>query len=301
MRDGQVQTELLQRYILGELAEVEQQQLEERYFAEPELVRELNAVRAELLDAWANGTLPPPQREQLERQLRQLPALRQHAEFALGLRDLFAAAPVSVSTAEADAKPVSTDSFFARCFSLLTFPPAWSRWATVGLLVVLGVWYVATQRRPAEALPELIAQTESSPAVILPTPQPAQTPVAPAASPAPHVTQGAKVIATFFLTPALTRGELKVPEILLPAATQIVRLQLETEEVTNKVFTAILQTAEGVKLWEKDGLHLQSVQGVYLVSLSLPSELLKPQTYRLLLLPDGNLQNATTYYFKVTA
>ena len=103
MRDGQVQTELLQRYILGELAEDERQQLEELYFAEPELVRELNAVRAELLDAWANGTLPPAQREPLERQMRQLPALLQHAEFALSLRDLFAASPVVVPTALPDA------------------------------------------------------------------------------------------------------------------------------------------------------------------------------------------------------
>jgi anti-sigma factor RsiW len=90
MKERREQAELLQQYILGELSEAEQQQVEERYFAEPEWAQELIAERAELLDAWADDTLPSAQRVQLERQIQKLPALRRQAEFALSLRDWFA-------------------------------------------------------------------------------------------------------------------------------------------------------------------------------------------------------------------
>lgn len=303
MKEGQAQTELLQRYILGELPEVEQQQLEERYFTEPELVQELNAVRAELLDAWANQTSPLPQREQLERQLQKLPALRQQAEFALSLRDLYKALPEAVPTSQPAVQPALLTSFFSRWFLVLTATPTRPVWVAVGLLAILGVWYATAQRKQAEAPRELTAQIASSPAAAAAaTPERAPT-LAPArstGSPVPHVAPGTKAIATFFLTPGLTRDELKVPEIFIPAAAQTVRLQLETENDTNRVFTAVLQAAEGGKLWEKNGLQRQSVQGIPLVSLSLPAKLLQPQTYRLLLLPAGDAQPATTYYFKVT-
>jgi anti-sigma factor RsiW len=58
--------EELTRYLLGELSEAEQTELEVRYFADPRLFAELCAWRSNLFDEYVGGELSPPMRIRFE-------------------------------------------------------------------------------------------------------------------------------------------------------------------------------------------------------------------------------------------
>jgi hypothetical protein len=328
MEEGRAQIELLQRYILGDVSEDEQRRVEELYFDNPELMHELSALRAELLDAWASRTLPEAQHKQLERQLEKLPALRQQAEFALSLRVLFAAQPASPPSpqphpsapAAQPALAAAGASVRSRWVSFVTSLQGAPLWVAAGLLLAFGLWYGLSAREKTKTPSTISAQLAEKPLAEKPvavkpvaekpvaaespqvdTPQLAQTLPAPGSLPAPSGRPAQKTIATFFLTAGLQRDYIAAPAITLPAATQLVQLQLEIGEETSARFTAILQTMEGERLWEKSQLAAQRVQGTRMVIARIPATLFKKQGYALRLIPIGDQTVPRTYYFKVSA
>lgn len=76
---------LTTRYLLGELSEQEQAELEERYFRDPQVFNEVLRVESELVDAYARGQLSVEVRERFEQYYLKHPARRQRAEFAKAL------------------------------------------------------------------------------------------------------------------------------------------------------------------------------------------------------------------------
>jgi anti-sigma factor RsiW len=61
------QPELITRYLLGELAEPEQQRFEESYLADGAIFDELLRVEAEVIEGYLQNMLTPDQRERFER------------------------------------------------------------------------------------------------------------------------------------------------------------------------------------------------------------------------------------------
>ena len=76
--------EAVVRYLLGELAEEECDRLEEAYFATQEGFEELQAVEAELTDAYVAGQLSPERRVRFESRL--VPGEHGDVQFARALR-----------------------------------------------------------------------------------------------------------------------------------------------------------------------------------------------------------------------
>jgi hypothetical protein len=76
---------LLVRYLLGDLSQEEQVQVEDRAFADPEYLVVLQAVEVDLIDAYVNGELSPEERCGFERQFLASPERRRKVAFA---RDL---------------------------------------------------------------------------------------------------------------------------------------------------------------------------------------------------------------------
>lgn len=67
-------------YLLGDLPEPAAGQLEDRFVSDPELFEHLQAVEADLVDAYVSGTLPPADRVRLEERL--LPSAEGRAKIA---------------------------------------------------------------------------------------------------------------------------------------------------------------------------------------------------------------------------
>lgn len=58
---------LITKYLLGELSEEAQEELEVRYFAEDEVFRRLLYIEEQLIERYAQGMLSEPDREGFER------------------------------------------------------------------------------------------------------------------------------------------------------------------------------------------------------------------------------------------
>lgn len=66
MKEDSASFALLKRYLLGQLAEPQMREIEERYLAEEEFFKELLQVESELIDQYTSGQLPPEERKQFE-------------------------------------------------------------------------------------------------------------------------------------------------------------------------------------------------------------------------------------------
>src|SRR5215470_4189780 len=75
----------LVKYLLGDLSQEEQAQVEDRAFADPDYLVVLQSVEVDLMDAYVNGELSPAERRQFERQFLVSPERRRKVAFA---RDL---------------------------------------------------------------------------------------------------------------------------------------------------------------------------------------------------------------------
>src|ERR1051325_8751589 len=95
MKAESSRTELITSYLLGELAEEERSRLEEQYFADADLSREVQAVRDDLVDAYVRGRLPRREREGFEKYFMASPRRRERVEFAAALLQSSAGAPAT--------------------------------------------------------------------------------------------------------------------------------------------------------------------------------------------------------------
>ena len=78
---------LLRRYLLGELSEQEQLAVEERVFADEDSYQQLVILEDELRYDYAQGVLPPNQRERFEKRFLQEPGGKARVQLAKAILD----------------------------------------------------------------------------------------------------------------------------------------------------------------------------------------------------------------------
>lgn len=291
--------DVLQRYVLGELSPEEEQQVEEAYFREPAVARELCALRDELLDAWSQQQLPDHERDLLAQRLTELPALRERAAFALSLQQTLAAPLVPPPPA------IPATPKFWEVLQLFFYDFKWV-WltATVVALAVLG-WYASRSfRQPVQSAPEIVQTMPLPSASAGPTGTPKIAPPTVSSTPtitASHTPQpAAATVATFLLVAQATRSTDDAPALNIPATVKTVQLQLEVEPDWKGPFTARWKDADGELLWEKNGLTAQRVQTVRLVKLVLPAAKFTAATNVIQLQAADAPAQTLDYRFRVT-
>lgn len=77
--------ELITAYLLGELAEPEQERFETRYFADDALFNRLLAIEDELIDRYSSGNLTEFECQRLERHFTRVPGRRKRLPLAEAL------------------------------------------------------------------------------------------------------------------------------------------------------------------------------------------------------------------------
>ena len=76
------------RYLLGEMSEEEQTELELRYFADQQLFAELCAWRNNLIDAYVSGELDPAMRQRFEAAIEKSWMMNERIRFAETLQEV---------------------------------------------------------------------------------------------------------------------------------------------------------------------------------------------------------------------
>jgi len=275
--------DVLQRYLFGEASDEERAEVEQGYFADDELFDRLVELQNDLVDAYAQGTLPPDERKRFEEWFLTSNAGVEHVAFARALQRKTAAR----SGGRVVMRP--------RRAGLRGLAIA----ASVAVIVLAAAWMMLSLQRRHE--PPMTESRPQSPLQQRPTPS---TPVRAQTQTAPlQPEQTPAALVTVLLTPGGTReSEAATPLVLRPAP-QWVRVELVLEDDRYDSYAAELQDVEGRVLWKEESLRARTTPSGRTVALSVPARLLPPADYIVLLqgIRRGRASEINNYTFTVVA
>lgn len=325
-----ISEKLITQYLLGELPEEQQIEIEDRAFSDKEFLASVTAVENDLIDEYVREELPEAMRQRFETRFLASEGRRKRIEFARALVQLADESRVRErGTTTVPAAPVSWRDALAAFIHGLN-PVANIALAAATLVVLLGgAWLIiqtltlrkqltqlqaqhqsqqndrqtlerqvdAERRRSEELAAQLNqekqqrAQSDESLRRLSETVN-QQTPEAPR-----------PIIASLTLLPGMARGATTQPKLVLPANATVAQLQIGIEpEETYKSFGVDLRTLAGRPVWTRDSLPARSARGGRSIRLTLPASALIPGEYELRLkgkTDTGATEDVGFYYFEV--
>lgn len=307
MRSEPSDESLLIRYLLGNLTEEEQIRVEDRAFAEPDCMRTLEAVEADLVDAHVRGELAQNDRQAFEHRFLTSPQRRSKVEFARALARVTAeASPLTGTTSE----PRST---WQLLLELIRGSNPALRFATalVALSCVAGISWLAlenvsisshvsaleAERRNLElrgqGLEQELKKAQGR----------AESLAAQMESRPPAEEQRSPLVAFLALTAGPSRSEAPVEQLVLGRRTQLAHIEIPLEPKDDyQRFRAALQTRSGKEILVLSDLTARRTGVANVVAIDVPASVLATGQYELALRGLSNEQGAQDigyYYFRV--
>lgn len=319
---------LISRYLLGELSEEQQVEIEDRAFADKEYLASITAVENDLIDEYVRHELSETDRRKFENRFLASAERRKRVEFAKALAHIPAEAPLPEKTVIQ--QPV-TWSWRESLYAFISGLNPAARFAVAAamlLLLVGGAWLLTETLRLRSQLTQLQAENQSrqnqrqaleqqieaerrrneelnarlnqekqqreqsdeSLRQLSETADPTNPPPRP-------------VIASLTLLPGISRGGSDKPSLVMPGDARLVRLNIGIDpEEQYKTFAIELRTATGRQVWTKDKLAARNRGGARAIGLTLPASVLKSGEYELRLsgLKEGGAtEDIGFYYFDV--
>ena len=331
MRVDPLNEDSLVRYLLGDLKEEEQVEIEERAFQDQHYRRSIEAAESDLIDAYVRGELSEGERRQFEGRFFASAERRRKVEFAKALaRFAPEVAVLEKRTRPSDATARVTWTGIVKAFLAGLHPAAKYALAAAALLVVIGgFWLIAESVRLRAQLIELRAEQQSREreqhtlqqqiaderarreelstelqrerderersqqlAGELQRQMEAST-----AQPSPST------VVSLALWPGLSRNSGTRPKLVLPQSAQRVRVQVGVEpEDEYRSFRAELRAPGGNQIWSQGDLPAHRGRAGRVVILNLPARLLRAGDYELLLkgvTREGANEEVAYHYFEV--
>jgi len=316
---------LIARYLLGELSEEQQVEIEDRAFEDKDYLASITAVENDLIDEYVRNELSGAERQRFEKQFLASAERRKRVEFARALAGVMSEQAVPKKITVQETKSWSwMDSIYAFINGLT--PAAKMAFVSAVPLLLIGVGYLSIETlRLRRELTELSAQNQSqqnsqqqaleaerhrnqelNAQLNQEKQQREQTDeslrelseAGDAVNPAPR-----PVIASLTLLPGLSRGGDNKPSLVLPEDARLVRLQIGIDpEEPYKNFNMELLTLAGRQVWTREKLNARNRRGTRAVGLTLPATVLKSGDYELRLrgvTESGAAEDVGFYYFNV--
>jgi hypothetical protein len=282
------QEQQMMQYLLGQLPEQEQAELEDKFLADDTCFEELLIVEEELRDAYTRGELSASDRKAFDQRLLNTPQQRQKQQFAQALLRY-------EGQARSAAQRVHSDAVLNALLRFLRTRPILVPALSAGLLVVIagGVWLARKSAAPVGPVP-----AESTPRNQRAGAAAEKEPVAGK----PPQAEEQKTVA-LILTGDLVRSHGQaLPTLIIPPNVGRVRLEVRVEGDYRR-YEAILQNVEGKTLSRNADLEPQkSAAGRKSVAVLVPSNLLGPGDYILTvrgLRPNRPPETVGEYTFRV--
>ena len=312
---------LIAQYLLGELPEDQQIEIEDRAFEDNEYLASITAVENDLIDEYVRDEMPEAARRKFETRFLVSGERRKRVEFARALTRVSAeyvpnekAAPVTVSWRD------SLEAFFRSLNPVAKFAVA----AVVLLVLVGGAWLVMETLRLRSRLTALQAENQSrenlKQQVELQRRQNEElnarlsqekqqreqseeslrqlSETANDTTPAPR-----PIIASLTLLPGISRGGGNKPVLAVAPDARLVRLQIGIDPAEQyKTFAVDLRSVAGRQVWTRENLTARTRRGARSIVFTLPATALKPGEYELKLsgvTEGGASEDVGFYYFNV--
>ena len=325
--------ELLTRFLLGELAERERAEVEDRLLADEDFYERMLAAERDLTDAYVRGTLPAPESARFEETFLSSARRRERVEFARGLVESAtrlhgkeSASPRAASPAPAAVVRQRRAGLLATLFAAR---PALSyALAASAVVVVAVVVWLAFERMRAPVKPEQARTEDAAPRKpeqpsqdaarngneaasnqqgegapppqesINATPDAARTPEP---KPERETPRARPVFATITLAPGSLRDGAEGGNLSVPRAATHLRVRLQLEEDNYRSYRAIVSTPEGRKIWA-GAARKDRATDAHSVTVTLPADTLPRGDYVVELsgVTGGRSEPAAAYSFRVT-
>ena len=321
---------LIAQYLLGELPEEQQVEIEDLAFSDQQFMASITAVENDLIDEYVREEMSETDRRRFEARFLASESRRKRVEFARALAQMLAETRVTErETRKVSATRSSWRDALAAFFNGLN-PAGRIALATATLILLIGGAWLFTQtltlrnqltrlqaqqqsqqndretlqrqveseRRRSEELAAQLNQEKQQRAQTDESLRRLSETVKQQPSEAPR-----SILASLTLLPGISRGATTQPKLILPPNVSVARLQIGIEpEETYKSFGVELRTAGGRPVWMRDSLTARSSRGGRSIRLTLPASALLPGEYELRLkgVPEtGPAEDVGFYYFQV--
>jgi hypothetical protein len=300
---------MLIRYLVGQVSEVEEDQLDELSVASEEFAVRLRAVELDLVDAYVHGELTGATLDGFKAQYLRTPWGLAAVEFAQALRGYrraraaepaadHLAAPVAASGAKPTAGRVTAPQGRARLWPL----PAWGLAAAALVLVALASLLVddlrlrrgisgarethAALEERARQLQEELSEHQAAARAIEQELARAREAIAAGPDravpvPAGGDPRGIGSVLALVLSPG-RRGGAQIPQFTIPPGAGTVVLRLPLVAVDFAHYEAVLRDATGDRvLWRSGRLAAPAARDRSMIPVTVPVNLLAPREYTL--------------------
>jgi len=311
---------LLKKFLLGELPQSEQSEIEERLFADPKFFSQFRAAEDDLIDEYLYGDLEGMERERFEKYFVTTPERRESLRVAKALQQYIVknGPGAAAELVDEDPKPRSGKKSLLEILGISSNTLRFAMATAAVLIVAVGVWLVLPAKQNkrvfsvqtgdpnAQASPTQVAQGQDNQNTGVQPPEGnrsvdagkdegVKTSRAPRQPPVRY---------SFLILPLRqVRGEGTVTEVKLPANAGIADLKVPLiEEGGYAHYQVALQTEskEQVKSWSK--LKPTKEDTGEIISVDIPAKSLREQKYRLVLSGvsnSGEVQTIDTFHFQV--
>ena len=300
----------MSRYLLGQLGDQEQKQLEELLMTQDDSFEQLQVLEDELIDEYLKNTLSEKDREDFEKHFLSAPERHQKVRFATALRSYVATANEGKETEHSRVSLWQT--FWA---ALRTPSPTLSYGLSLAMLAVLvgSLWMAGTirhlntevaqirierslsrekeqqlQRQLEEERrhnQELALQLNSAQGQGQKTPETASS-----------------ALLALVLTPGLVRDSGTLQKLTISSDTQLVELKLELADHKYKTYRVVCQDSAGAEVFTFNKTKPKRVGSNVFVVLTFPADVLPSDDYSLKLSGEtntGELDPLYSYSFRV--
>ena len=262
------QEDNLRRYLLHELEDQEQEQIEMRLLTDKEFSRRLAIAQEDLIDDFVTAKLSDHESERFRKYYLSAPERQQKIGFATALNRY-------VSEREPSRKP----GFINALLTFIYARPFKTAISFAGLLLIFGAlaWYV--QRRPQTDLKQEFVrlnrpeETDSKSLLVL-----------------KQNSDNTRVLA---LRQNVVREDAESRTVEITSGVVLVRLLLEIGEGAYTRFNGTLETSSGQALATVENLKPGDESGALFVVINIPGEFLRGGDYQLRLTGIGNDGRAT--------
>jgi hypothetical protein len=299
----------LKRYLLGQLDQEEQQQLEREIMTDNHTFEQLSAAEDELVEEYLEDSLSAREKERFEKHFLSTPERRQELKLAKALKKYVVAQ-----------KSASKVPFWESLLAPLRTQPAFLKHALSAALV-LTVVGVAWSGRQAWRYGQEIAQIRAQQATSQDQMQDLQRQLGEqrsrnlqldeelerreaqgsVAKPDPVAVQQPTLVA-FALTRGLVRDAGTLRRVVVPSGASLVELRLDLVSPDYPSYRAMLQDAAGEEIITQNKLEARKLGDGHIVVVTLPVSLVPRGDYSLKLsgrTVAGDFEDLGTYYLRV--
>ncbi|PWT88755.1 MAG: hypothetical protein C5B55_12605 [Blastocatellia bacterium] len=310
-----VSEEKIVRYLLGELSEDEQVEIEGRAFEDQRVLQEILTIEQELIDDYVSGDIPEEKRRAFQTHFLASAERRKKVAFAKALATVVNESPApAVEVSPSPSWRTKLAAFFTRPMIAYSFAAASFLLFVVGSLLVVDrirlgselaqlrnvqESQIAQNRQLEKDLADERLRNQELMANRGTSPQETPTPEIRRESPQQPTTPSSPVVVALSLLPGISRSGSSVPQLSITKDVSLVRLQVGIDpQETYKRYRVELRTEKGQQVLTQGNLTPRGRS----IPISLKADALTKGRYELTvkgITDSGTIEDVGFYYFDV--